>query len=663
MSKAQRKTLVVGVDTGGTFTDIVFREGARSGTLKLLSTPADPAVAVLEGISHLLADQPVDLLTYGTTVATNAMLERRGAKTALVVTKGFEDLLEIGRQARPDLYAFEPEKPEPLVRRSRCYGLTERSFYDGSVQVRPSIDQLSKLKHRLEAARIESIAVCLLHAAANGENESTVADALAGLGIPVSVSHLLSPAPGEYERASTTVANAYVRPVLEGHIRSLAAGTHARRFRVMQSNGGGIGADLAAREPIRTMLSGPAGGVAAAAQCAAAAGIERAITLDMGGTSTDVALIAGDLPRRATTVVGNVPVRIPCLDIHTVGAGGGSIAVLDAGGSLKVGPRSAGADPGPACYGRGLLPTVTDAHLLLGRLRVSDFLGGRMPLYPHRAERSLGMLAHRMRVDVSSAAAGIVEVVEGNMERAVRLITVERGEDPRDCTLICFGGAAGLHACGLADKLGLRSALVPRDPGLLSARGILDATVIREETMHVRIADPTFASLAKMSKALLTRNVGLVAREGIAATHTHSEVFVKLRYLGQSIELELRLGRGFRRAFDRIHRKLFHQADEKRELECVGLRVSVTGEAHEPAPVRRSRKPSSTAGGGRRSVKRAEVFVRGRLRAVPVYRREDLPIGFERKGPAVISEYSSTVFVDLGWRIAIDDNGNIRLER
>lgn len=657
----------MGVDTGGTFTDIVFRNGTESGTLKLLSTPDNPATAVLDGLQRLFDERCADLLTYGTTVATNAMLERRGADTALVVTRGFEDLLEIGRQARPDLYALEPRKPPSLVPRSRCYGLTERSLYDGTRKVRPAREELAELKRKLDRAHIESVAVCLLHAPANGRNEREVERSLAGLGVPISVSHRLSPAPGEYERAATTVANAYVRPVLESHIRTLEGGTGARRFRVMQSNGGGIGADLASREPIRTMLSGPAGGVVAAARCAAAAGIERAITFDMGGTSTDVALIAGDLPRRDTTIVGHVPVRTPCLDIHTVGAGGGSIAELDAGGSLKVGPKSAGADPGPACYGRGRLPTVTDAHVLLGRLRASDFLGGRMPLYPRRAERCIGTLARRMHTDLLTAAAGIIEVVEGNMERAVRLITVERGEDPRDCMLICFGGAAGLHACGLADKLGLRSALVPRDPGLLSARGILEGAVVRDETAHTRIVNPTFAVLAKASRPLLARSKALVRGEGIAANAIHGEAFVKLRYLGESMELEVPLQRSFRRDFDRHHRKLFHQADDKRAVECVGVRVSVTGNTASQTPETvtptRARVARSAATRGKRHRETARIFRRGRQRLVPVYHRDEMPIGLERKGPAVIVEYSSTVFVDVGWRLAVDGAGNIRLDR
>ncbi|RMF23987.1 MAG: hydantoinase/oxoprolinase family protein, partial [Deltaproteobacteria bacterium] len=336
--KPAGKRLLVGVDTGGTFTDVVFVHGTRRGVCKVPSTPDDPARAVLAALRRTFGSQAPDVLTYGTTVATNAMLERRGAKTALVTTAGFEDVLEIGRQDRPRLYDLEPTRPQPIVPRSLRMGVDERMCFDGGVDKPVDPEEIESLAQRLEKAGVESVALCLLHAHVNPAHEKSIAAALRSHGFPVSVSHEICPEPGEYERSSTTSVNAYVLPAVARHLRRLAKESRAARFRVMQSNGGAIGVGIAAREPIRTMLSGPAGGVAEAAAVAARAGFHRVITLDMGGTSTDVAFVDGDLPRRPVTEIGGLPVCTPCVDIHTVGAGGGSIAFVDEGGALRVGP-------------------------------------------------------------------------------------------------------------------------------------------------------------------------------------------------------------------------------------------------------------------------------------------------------------------------------------
>ncbi len=677
MPPARNRSLTIGVDTGGTFTDIVFLDhasgagrspgaargrspGAARGRLKVLSTPHDPAAAVLAGISQLFGERTPDLFTYGTTVATNAMLERRGARTVLVTTEGFEDVLEIGRQARPDLYDLEPQRPEPLVGAKLRLGVRERVLCDGSVATALSAAEIGRIARKVRALGAEAAAVCLLHSPAHPEHEKRIGQALARLGIPVTLSHEVSPTVGEYERSSTAVANAYVQPKVAGHIRTLATSSRARRLRVMQSSGGAIGSETAAREPVRTMLSGPAGGVAAAAAVAARCGVRRIVTIDMGGTSTDVAFIDGQPPRRADTWIGGVALRVPCLDIHTVGAGGGSIAHVDEGGALRVGPHSAGADPGPACYGRGEFATVTDANVVLGRLPAAHFLGGTMSLDVARARRVLEPLRVAMRArSVEEAAEGVVRVVEGNMERAIRTITVERGQDPRSAVLFPFGGAAGLHACGLAGEMGFGEILVPVDPGLLSAIGILDGRVVIDRLLPLSAIDPSPAWLAARAAPVARRVRSEVAREGFAARSVTTTAFVRARYQRQSIELEIPLAADFRRRFDDAHRALFHSADPERTLEVVGLRISGVGEEKS---ARAARKASRTV--SRRAaapLATSPVVFAGKARATAIHERESLPPGARIHGPAVIVEYSSTTVVAPDWTATVDGERNLRL--
>jgi N-methylhydantoinase A len=662
MPRKPTRLLTVGVDTGGTFTDIVFRDGGEEGRLKVLSTPHDPAEAVLAGFAKLFGERRPDLFTYGTTVATNAMLERHGARTALVTTAGFEDVIEIGRQARPHLYDLEPQRPEPLVPPALRLGVRERALHDGKVLVALDEAEIRHIAAGVRALGVEAIAVCFLHSPVAPRHESAMGKALAVLGLPVTLSHRLSPTTGEYERTSTTVANAYVQPKVAGHIRSLASKSRARRVRVMQSSGGAVGAETAAREPVRTMLSGPAGGVAAAAAIARRHGIARMVTLDMGGTSTDVAFVVGEPPRRADTWIGGMALRVPCLDIHTVGAGGGSIARVDEGGALRVGPESAGADPGPACYGRGEAVTVTDANVVLGRLPAAHFLGGTMRLDLARARLALEKLRRQMGArSVEEAAEGVVRVVEGNMERAIRTITVERGQDPRSAVLLPFGGAAGLHACGLADEVGFREVLVPRHPGLLSAIGILDGRVVIDRLVPLAAFDPTVAWLSGRAAAAAVRIRRELAREGLNGSSVSVRTLVRARYERQSIELEIPLTKDLRRRFDDEHRARFHSADPARRIEVVGLRVSGVGDegatgrspsAASPAKARRSRP---------RPLASVAVFFAGKPRTTAIYERSVLAGGACIQGPAVVVEYSSTTVVAPGWTATVDEDANLRL--
>ncbi len=489
------QTLRIAVDTGGTFTDCVWIDpaGGQLRILKIFSTPADPSQAIVEALRKI-AHEGALVLLHGTTVGTNTLLERKGARTALVTTTGFEDVIEIGRQARPKLYDFFFDRVEPLVARDLRFGVEERTACDGEILTAPSLEHLQALSSRVAVTHPQAVAISLLFSFANPKNELAVAEALRPLGIPLSISHEILPEFREYERTSTVVVNAYLQPVMKGYLQRLSSGVANGRARifVMQSNGGIAALAAAAREPVRTVLSGPAGGVVGAAATARASGFERVIAFDMGGTSTDVSLVDGAIATAVISTtndaqVAGLPVGVPMLDIHTVGAGGGSLARFDAGGALRVGPESAGADPGPICYGRGGQPTVTDANLLLGRLQAEHFLGGEFKLDLERTQKitQAWLKKQKSRLTLEQFADGVIRVVNATMEKAIRVVSVERGRDPRDYALVAFGGAGGLHACALAEALGIPGVIVPALPGALSALGILASDVVKDYSRTV----------------------------------------------------------------------------------------------------------------------------------------------------------------------------------
>src|SRR5580698_103655 len=481
----------VAIDTGGTFTDCVYFQDGQLQVLKLFSTPFDPGQAVLEGLERIGAGKAINV-RHGTTVGTNAMIERKGAQVAFVTTAGFEDTIAIGRQARARLYDWFQTAPIPLSPEHLRFGVDERITAEGEVQQAPSTTTVRRLAERIRSSGAEAIAISLLFSFANPVNEQAVAEALGEIGIPISVSHRVLPEFREYERASTVVANAYLSRIVGGYMEKLVGNVQDEfhgRLDVMQSSGGTIPARLAAAEPVRTMLSGPAGGVMGAYQMARLAGFDRVIGFDMGGTSTDVCLVDAEQggPRLTSeAVISGIPIGIPMLDIHTAGAGGGSLARFDAGGLLRVGPESAGASPGPICFGRGEQVTVTDANLILGRLDSQSFLGGAVSLDRERAiaymEKARGPIS-----SVEAFAAGIVRLVEVSMEKAIRVISVERGYDPRDFTLVAFGGGGPLHACSLAHALRIPRVMVPGLPGALSAVGILLADAVRDYSRTVML--------------------------------------------------------------------------------------------------------------------------------------------------------------------------------
>src|SRR6266704_3852578 len=501
----------IAMDTGGTFTDCVFLRDGKLEILKVLSQPKNPAAAITSALRDLHGSLEKDKdalgkldLVCGTTVGTNALLERRGGKVLLITTVGFEDVLEIGRQARPKLYDLQFQKPPALVERAHRLGARERLAADGTVVTKLELTEIRSLVRKAQRAHPDAVAVCFLFSFRNANHEVRMATALRRKGFLVSVSHEILPEFREFERTSTTVINAYLEPVMSAYLRDTQSrasavwniawnrkSRNAVQVRVMQSNGGIISAESAAVQPVRTVLSGPAGGVLGAGYAASLAGLEKAISFDMGGTSTDVALLSGETQITTESRVAGLPISVPMLEIHTVGAGGGSIARFDVGGALRVGPESAGADPGPICYGRGAWPTVTDAHAVLGHFGGRGLLNGEFALDLERTRRELEKRKGNFR-DVETFAHGIICVSNSVIERALRLISIERGHDPRDYTLVAFGGAGGLHACDLAQSLEMLGVLLPVFPGALSALGILRADVVQDfsRTVLLPVEDP-----------------------------------------------------------------------------------------------------------------------------------------------------------------------------
>ena len=776
----------IGIDTGGTFTDFVVAAGSDLFAFKLPSSPHNPAEAILQGVSYLVsgseqtslgssaqaaqtgqeeaASRTVESLgagkpfrglaalpsevVHGTTVATNALLERKGARTALITTEGFEDVIEIGRQARPELYNLLVTRPAPMVPRELRFGVSERIGPDGSVITRLEQSDVDRVAARIAELGAESIAVCLLFSFANSAHEQQIARGLERLDLPVTLSHKILPEYREYERTSTTVINAYLVPLMSRYLRALSSGlaelggagqsgpaglrttaravtsatvsvtTRRRRaqlagprhraefpdsqdrgkpkkagpgrpirntsrasrllLRVMQSNGGSVSAETAGGEPVRAILSGPAGGVVGALRICKQAGIPDIIAFDMGGTSTDVSLCRGEARTTNEATVANLPVAVPVIDIHTVGAGGGSIARVDDAGALRVGPESAGADPGPACYGRGEQITVTDANLVLGRFGGTSLLGGEMRLDLDRAKEFMSALAADMSrfgagpVTPERAALGVVAVANANMERALRAVSIERGYDPRTFTLVSFGGAGGLHVAELAMALRIPRVIVPRSPGTLSALGVLLGDVVKDYSRTVMVATSAVDRRAlesefKRLEAVATRDL---AGEGFKGKRVSIARSAAVRYIGQSFEIDVPWTRGFETDFHGAHQIRYGYADRARPTEIVSVRVRAIGITDKPSIRRfRAAKGSSTrpshysaammpAAAGQPAASKSV-----RPAKTPVYDRDRLKAGVRLRGPAIIAEYSSTTLVPAGWRAVVDPWLNVVLSR
>ena len=669
----------IAIDTGGTFTDCVFLDRGKLEILKVPSQPRNPAGAVARALGDarvkLGRDPSKDLdLVCGTTVGTNALLERRGGRVLLITTAGFEDVLEIGRQARPKLYDLQFRKPPALVPTHRRIGAQERLAPDGAALNRLTSSEIRSLVQRVKRLRPDAVAVCFLFSFRNPSHEGRLAKALRRQGFLVSASHEILPEFREFERTSTTVINAYLAPVMSAYLRETqgqansvwSGGRHPKeaaavRVRVMQSNGGIISAESASAGPVRTVLSGPAGGVLGASYAASMAGLKKVITFDMGGTSTDVALLSGETQITTEAHIAGLPISVPMLEIHTVGAGGGSIARFDAGGALRVGPESAGADPGPISYGRGELPTVTDAHAVLGHFGGRGLLNGRFALEIERTRRAFERCRGRFQSG-EAFAHGIIGVSNSVIERAVRLISIERGHDPRDYALVAFGGAGGLHACDLAESLEMNGVLLPVFPGGLSALGILGADVVQDfsRTALLRVQSPIEArrKAGGILRQLRRDAERFLAREGFRRKQTRFEYRFDIRYIGQAYDLSVPASSDFVTAFHRGHELAYGHADPQRPVEIVSVRCRASGISTRIELPRISRVRAGTPAKPARVVR---CFFAGEPVDASLYERDQLRAGHEFRGPSIISEYSATSWVPPNWRGKVDANGQIHL--
>jgi N-methylhydantoinase A len=674
--------MILGVDVGGTFTDLVLLDGAgRIRIHKLLTSAHDPSEAIVQGIAAIGAG-PDTAVVHGATVATNALLERRGARTALITTAGFRDVLEIGRQTRPDLYALHPTRPSPLVPEGWRFEVSERVDCHGTVIVPLDMSAVDAAIGQMLADGIESAAVCFLFSFLYPDHERQVGARIAEMGgtrAPfVSLSCEVLPEYREYERTSTTAINAYVAPLMDRYLGKLEQELGGRRLRIMQSNGGTISAGAARKLAARTALSGPAGGVAGAFELARLAGLEQVITFDMGGTSTDVSLCPGRIQETAEGSVADLPLRLPIIDIHTVGAGGGSIAHLDAGGALRVGPHSAGADPGPVCYGRGDQITVTDANLILGRLDAGHSLGGQVALDLPRTQARMQGLARRLSLPLEAAAWGVIRVANSNMERAIRTISVERGHDPRRFTLVAFGGAGPLHACELAATLHIPRVLIPPHPGVLSALGMILADVVKDYSQTVMLAAGAgnggqADQIAPVLQGLAERARADLLAEGLAEEEIVLQPALDMRYVGQSYELTIPVAgqdlRGFPHTFDVLsefhaaHRQRFSYASESEPVEIVNVRLKAIGRTGKP---RFSWQPLGgtdphQAHCGYKSVCFAgpDTPHAARPLLAALYERERLAPGNVVVGPAVLFQLDTTTAIPPDWAATVDGWGNL----
>lgn len=668
----------IGIDTGGTFTDVVLinAQGAIVATHKLPSTPDDPSRAVLAGIDAILAKASATgeppAVVHGSTVATNALLEGEAGNAAMLTTAGFEDVLRLARQERPELYALVPRRPDPPIPPAKCVGIAERMGFDG--QVITPLDQASlrEALDKLAALDVESAAVCLLHSYANPAHERAVAAALRerfGEALHLTVSSELLPEFREYERSATCAVNAVVAATMSRYLGKLEEAIGAERLSIMGSHGGTLSVAAARREPVRTVLSGPAGGVLGAAAFG-----DRLITLDMGGTSTDVALIHDQPTMTTDGRAGGLPVRLPMVDIHTIGAGGGSIAWLDPGGALRVGPRSAGASPGPACYGHqreliaqgkltgelpgelpgagGWWPTVTDAHVVLGHIPSDATLGDDVTLDAEAAHDAVGALAKQSDMSVEDAAAGILRIVEANMARAIQRVTLQVGRDPRDYALMPFGGAGALHACSLAQHLGITTVHIPPNPGLLSAIGMLTAPPRRIAIRSLHRTIPAGETEPELSDVFgeLADSLTEIKRWP-KVEHAYE---VDMRYAGQSFEITLEVGSsdhrrgnaGLTEAFHAEHERLYGYRADDLPIELVAVRCIASGPSGpKPFTPASQQTPTREAGNANRIA------------------RASLTPGDRRRGPCIITEYSATTHLPAGWVVEVKDDHSLIARR
>jgi N-methylhydantoinase A len=667
----------LGIDTGGTFTDLVLydEETGRLAIEKVPSTPADPSAGILAGIARLNLDLgTVAKLAHGTTVATNTILERKGAPTAVLTTQGFRDVLEVGRGNRTILYNIKAVRPKPLVPRSHVYEVDERTLYDGTITRKLDPDQVSKIAAALADSGIEAVAICFLHAYANEENERAACEAVAAAlpSAAIAVSSEVLPEYREYERFTATMLSAYVAPRMRDYLGALQDGLGRRGYRreiaIMTSNGGTWPVRRIVESPVNSVLSGPAAGVIGAVEIGRNSGYDNLLTYDMGGTSTDTCLIRnGTFTISTDGFIGAHPIKLQQIDINSIGAGAGSIAYLDAGGAIAVGPRSAGAVPGPAAYGKGgTEPTVTDANLVLGRLGGDRVLGGEIRLDPALAGTAIDRLAGAVGLDRRRMAEGILAIVTARMTASIKEISIMRGHDPRDFSLFAYGGAGPLHAAAVADELGCPRVLVPPLPGNFSAFGLLVADTRHDyaRTRVVATAALDFAELQAILGQMREQGSERLAEDGFAPERMRFEARLDMRFIGQAFELPVPLPDGAASmgdidcAFVTAYERRYSYAVPA-PAEIVTFRLAAYGLVTKPAMPRAPRAGSVNAA----RIGERPVAFHGGFAATPVYERELLCDGAELSGPAVIEEAGSTTIVPPGFRAAVDPQGMLVLER
>jgi len=650
--------MLLGVDTGGTFTDFALFDGQSLRLHKRLSTPHAPEQAILLGIRELGLDPAELTIIHGSTVATNAALEGKGVRTAFITNHGHGDMLSIGRQARRELYNLQPDAIAAPVPTELCLETGGRVGANGE-PLKPLTDEdLRQLQQQLQQLQPEAVAINLLFSFIDDTGEKRI-EKIIPKEMFVSRSSEILPEYKEYERGITTWLNAWVGPLVQDYLQRLRDALPQTPIAVMQSSGGSIAADQAGRLAVHMLLSGPAGGLAGARFIGQLAGHEQLLSFDMGGTSTDVALIDGDLKLTNEGRIGPYPVAVPMVDMHTIGAGGGSIAYIDGGGLLQVGPESAGADPGPACYGRGgTQPTVTDANLVLGRLQPDAFLGGKMLLDVEAANTAVGKLAQQLRLGVEETAAGIIRLANEHMSQALRVISIQRGVDPKGFTLMPFGGAGGLHVCALAEAQGMKRILVPIQGGVLSAFGMLVARRSRElsQTIATPLNQINSAELEQRFQSLIQKALTALASEGIDSKQVSLQRSLDLRYCGQAFNLNI--------PWQDLHRshEAFHQAHQQRyghrlqqAVELVNIRLHAHGPANPlEIPTLANKKINS-------SVKQTQLY--GVDEGVVILAREMLIAGQHINGPALITETVATTFIESDWQCRVDDYGNLLLKR
>ncbi|MGQ9617852.1 MAG: hydantoinase/oxoprolinase family protein [Candidatus Aminicenantia bacterium] len=646
----------IGVDTGGTFTDFVISDGNSILIKKIPSTPENPANAVLEGLKGYIKFSPI--IVHGTTVATNAFLENKVARAAFIVTEGFEHILHIGRQNRLNLFSLKPEKPVSIIPISLTFGVKERTLFSGNVEKAVEKIELIRIGEALKRKKVPCVAILFLHSYVNHENERIAKEIFREKGFYVTASHEILPEYREYERGVITALNASLIPVMKDYISKLTNRIKESRLFIMQSHGGFISPEIAKEKPVYTLLSGPAGGAIAAQHFGKLTGYKKLITLDMGGTSTDVSLIDGDFKITKESFISGLPLRIPMIDIQTVGAGGGSIARIDEGGALKVGPQSVGANPGPACYGISDLPAVTDAFVVLGWIVPELFLGGDMKIYPERSFRAIERIASKSGMDIYKLAEGIIKVGVANMEKALRVVSIERGYDPRDFSLFSFGGAGGLCSVILAERLGIKNVIVPNFQGVFSALGMILSDSVKEFSFGImkELEEIKIDEIESRFIEIEREALKLFQLEDIEEGRIIFARFLDMRYKGQSYEISIPYRENFIDDFHNTHQKLYAHSYIDKKIEIINIRLRAIGEIDKVTPPCCEEISSSAE---EAFYEKRKIYYRNEFLKAKIYLRDRLHPGNIFKGPAIVTSYDGTTFIPPGYMCKIDKYYNL----